>query len=156
MINKTNGANLIKTSKVIWECPKCFNTVGIFTEKRPNGNSTCSKCNYTDKTELFVTEKKYIPEKVLLVSGKYYITADGLIVKIIAHIGAGEKTTFIGSNNVEYNYIGHDIRDNVDNDLIAEINEELHFELIRVINEYYNNKVFKHFIDKSFKERIDA
>ena len=136
--------------KTYQKCPKCGGTTNILIEKRPNGDSQCVSCGFKEKSSLF--EVKYIPEKVLVLSGKYYITADGLIVKITAHYGAGDKTIFVGSNKAEYNYIGHDIRDNKDNDLIAEINEQLHFEILRIVNEYHNNKIFKHFIDKSYKD----
>lgn len=135
------------------KCPHCGETKNILTEKSPFGDSQCVSCRFKAKTSLFAVPKK--EKQTLEVKfGKVYLTSDGCTTKIVSRLVA--KDLYIGSNDVEYNSKGHDIRDNKDNDLIAEIPESLHYEVLRVINEYYNNKTFKHFIDKSYKEGINA
>lgn len=135
------------------KCPKCGETKNILTEKRPFGDSQCSSCRFKAKTTLFAV-KKEDKSKLELKSGSVYLTSNGCITKIVSRLVS--KDLYIGSNAVEYNSKGHDIRDNKDNDLIAEIPESLHYEVLRVINEYYTNRTFKHFIDKSYKEGINA
>ena len=136
------------------KCPQCGETKNILTEKRPFGNSQCVSCRFKAKTSLFAVPKKEDKQTLELKFGSVYLTSDGRLTKIVARSVA--KKIYVGSNDVEYNSKGHDIRDNKDNDLIAEIPESLHFELLRVINEYYTNRTFKHFIDKSYKEGINA
>jgi hypothetical protein len=80
-----------------------------------------------------------------------YLTASGDITRITSY--DKEDCFFNSTSGTEYNSYGHDIRDNASDDLIAEIPESLHFELIRVINEYHTNHNFKFYIDKSFKGR---
>lgn len=74
-----------------------------------------------------------------LKTGSLYLTANGLIIKIVAKEISAVDYIYIGSNALEYNYKGHDIRDNHHNDLIAEIPEDLHKELIQVVKDYYEN-----------------
>lgn len=136
------------------KCPKCGETKNILTEKRPFGDSRCRSCGFKAKTLLFAVPKKEDKQTLEVKFGRVYLTSDGCLIKIVSRLDT--KDLYIGSNRVEYNSKGHDIRDNKDNDLIAEIPESLHFELLRVINEYYTNRTFKHFIDKSYKEGINA
>lgn len=66
-----------------------------------------------------------------------YLTANGLIIKIVAKEISAVDYIYIGTNTIEYNFKGHDVRDNHHNDLIAEIPEDLHKELIQVVKDYY-------------------
>lgn len=93
------------------------------------GWSYCPRCRYTSDTTEFTNKKLEIN------IFKRYLTANGNIIEIISHNTS--KNIFIGSNAEEYNKNGHDIRDNHHNDLIAEIPESLHFEILKLITEYY-------------------
>lgn len=92
-------------------CPKCGSSD---LNQKTEYVYKCSSCNYTNNELYF---KVLNPEdlKFKLVVGYMYLTRKGDIVKINEF-----DEYFLGSNGVTYNYKGHDIRDNSDNDLIQE------------------------------------
>lgn len=132
------------------KCPHCGNTTNILTEKRPYGDSQCTSCKYKAKTSDFANFKNYIEQKIQTQENTMYLTASGNIIKITNY--DKEDCIFNSSVNIEYNSYGHDIRDNSSNDLIAEIPKDLHLELIRVIDAYYNNKLLNYYIKKAYKK----
>lgn len=87
--------------------------------------------------------------KLSLEGDKIYLTSLGEITKILHKTGNLYKC----SNGTEYNISGHDVRDDSSKDIIAEVPKELHFEMLRVINEYHTNKEFKFIVDKNYHNR---
>lgn len=132
------------------KCPRCGNMSNILNEKRPYGDSQCTSCRYKAKTSDFADFNNYIEQKIQTQENTLYLTADGNIIKITSY--NKEDCFFNSSAGTEYNSYGHDIRDNSANDLIAEIPKDLHLELMRVINAYYNNKLLNYYIKKAYKD----
>lgn len=131
------------------KCPHCGNMTNILTERRPNGDSQCTSCRYKSSTSDFINPNKgYMIQMIQTKQNTVYLTASGDITKVTSYDKG--YYFFNSTSGTEYNSYGHDIRDNAENDLIAEIPESLHRELIRVINEYHTNKIFKTFIDQGF------
>lgn len=88
--------------------------------------------------------------KLKISTGKMYINQSGLIVKVIDY---DEYSKWFYDNfDNKYNVYGHTILDNEKYDLIAEIEPELHYEILRVINEYYSNPKLNGIIKKSYKK----
>lgn len=75
---------------------------------------SCNNCNKKGPELLF----KETDSKIEIEVGKTYLTREGKEVYI-----NNFNNYFIGDNKIEYNYKGHDIRDNSKNDLIKGINE---------------------------------
>lgn len=121
--------NTTNTMNVVLKCPACGNTEGIVTELKCFGWSNCPRCRYRADTTEFKIKK--LETKVM----NKYLTADGHVITILSHDKI--DNTFTASNSEEYNHKGHDIRDNHYNDLIAEIPDSLHFEILKLIKEYY-------------------
>lgn len=92
-------------------CPKCGSSD---LRQKAQYVYKCCSCNYTND-ELYFKVQNPEDLKFKLSVGYMYLTRKGDIVKI-----NGFDEYFLGSNGVTYNYRGHDIRDNSDNDLVQE------------------------------------
>lgn len=86
--------------------------------------------------------------------GEFYLSAYGTIDKIEkkrdnAHYPLEGISMYSYLENGKYEDI------NIDDglDLIAHIPKQLHYELLRVVNEYHTNKEFKSMIDINFDKR---
>ena len=79
--------------------------------------------------------------------GKFYLTEDGKIIKIVEK---QEKDLFLDSDVYFYNEIGvNDIIDTSRN-LIAEVPKELHQYLIQTIKDYHTDLDFKATVDSVY------
>ena len=79
--------------------------------------------------------------------GKFYLTEDGKIIKIVEKL---EKGLYLDSDDYFYNEIGvNDIIDTSRN-LIAEIPKELHQYIIQTIKDYHTDSDFKTTVDNVF------
>ena len=82
--------------------------------------------------------------------GKFYLTEDGKIIKIVEKL---EKGLYLDSDDYFYNEIGvNDIIDTSRN-LIAEVPKELHKYLIQTIKDYHTDLDFKATVDSVYVQR---
>ena len=82
-----------------------------------------------------------------LEEGKYYLTEDGKIIKIVEK---QEKDLFLDSDDYFYNEIGVNDIINTSRNLIAEIPKELHQYIIQTIKDYHTESDFKATIDNVY------
>jgi len=94
----------------VLRCPNCGSyDINIGIDKL-----LCLNCNKEGPELLF----KETDSKIEIEVGKTYLTREGKKVYI-----NNFNNYFIGNNKIEYNYKGHDIRDDSKNDLILEVQE---------------------------------
>lgn len=122
-------------SKNKLQCPRCGNEKYLLTQKGAFGATICTACQYKGSTDDFVKIEQHTLNEQFVQTNKRYLTANGEIVKVLYKELA--VNWFKCSNGVQVNEKGHDIRDNASNDLIAEIPNELQYEIIKLINKYY-------------------
>ena len=82
--------------------------------------------------------------------GGFYLNVNGEIVKISKR----SDGFFEDENGYTYNENGLFLGCSTSNyDLIAYIPKELHYNILKTINEYHKNESYKSFVDKEFKKR---
>ena len=78
----------------------------------------------------------------------FYLNAMGEIVKIELRV---DGLIYDESGNMFY--INGESYDDSQYDLIGYIPPELHYSILKTINEYHKNESYKSFVDKEFKKR---
>lgn len=79
--------------------------------------------------------------------GKFYLTEDGKIIKIVEK---QEKDLFLDSDDYFYNEIGVNNIIDTSRNLIAEVPKELHQHLIQTIKDYHTDLDFKATVDNVY------
>lgn len=82
--------------------------------------------------------------------GEFYLSASGEIV----NINGKNEDMFLDTNSNGY-FLNGNVRPRNKisvYDLISHVPKQLHYELIRVVNEYHTNKDFKTMIDINFEK----
>ena len=78
----------------------------------------------------------------------FYLNAMGEIVKIELRV---DGLIYDESGNMFY--INGESYDDSQYDLIGYIPPELHYSILKTINEYHKNESYKSFVDREFKKR---
>ena len=83
--------------------------------------------------------------------GEYYLSAKGTIIKINHK---NKQGFYIDSFSFDYNQNGDaNMSTSSENDLIAHIPKELHYDIIKTIKAYHTDDITKHYIDNAYNNK---
>ena len=89
--------------------------------------------------------------------GEFYLSASGQIINIDERESyiddSDHEYNYIGFNGDEYNYKGICKGKERQYDLIAHIPEELHYDIIKRINAYHTQNIFKIYVDYAYNNK---